>query len=102
MRNVSSNGLPSFVVPETRWTLREYAIVPSELITRSFTSALIGPLNMSRKPCQGAHTVIGCEIGLGQSPFQIASPRDPQSTSRSKIKRVGQWICHSVPLRQRG
>jgi hypothetical protein len=34
-------------------SLREYAISPSELITRSFTSALIGHLNQSRKPCQG-------------------------------------------------
>src|ERR1700740_1126181 len=65
MRNVASNGLPSLVVPETRWTLREYAILPSELITRSFTSALIGPLNMSRKPCQGfdvparRHDIVG-------------------------------------------
>jgi hypothetical protein len=48
----SIERLASFVAPETCWTLREYAILPSESITRSFTSALIGPLNTSRKPCE--------------------------------------------------
>jgi hypothetical protein len=51
MRNVVSNGLPSFVVPEMRWTLREYAILPSESISdekSAFVDCLAKPAAIFR------------------------------------------------------